>query len=459
MLHSGCLKTIGCCLLASQLFYVSQAAGEELRRRGLIGVTLRSEYDEEDGERGKSATTTGMFVVSVMPDSAAAQADLHAEDIIIKIGSDPTPNLDLGLKTLRKYFAGDRIALTILRGGEEQTVHVTLRPRPKEEWKGIDVRYGQAGAGDRRVRTLITKPTAPGKYPAILFIQGLSPRSIEFSFPVPDPLRNLVEAFTKAGFVLMRVDRLGTGDSDGLSVFDTTVQMDAVAFRSALARLKEYEFVDPDNVFVFAYSSGGAIAPLVAQGMDVEGVATYGTMARPWIIQAVEMMRRRWSFERLPTEEIAANSKKLESFLEQCFVEKKPPSEILETNPELVEFVERSKLVGDDSFVFGMSLRFGRGLLDLKIEDAWTKVDAPVLAIWGKSDFIASREDSELAVTAVNSTHPDSGTFLALPGICHFCCKASDQEESFLAGIGEFNPALVKTVTKWMKRQMKEDGS
>ena len=459
MLHRDCLKTIGCCLLASQLFYVSQAAGEELRRRGLIGVTLRAEYDEEDGERGKSATTTGMFVVSVMPDSAAAQADLHAEDIIIKIGSDPTPNLDLGLKTLRKYFAGDRIALTILRDGEEQTVHVTLRPRPKEKWEGIDVRYGQAGAGERRVRTVITKPTAPGKYPAILFIQSLSPRSIELALPVPRPLRHLVEAFTKAGFVFMRVDRLGTGDSDGLSVFDTTVRMDAVAFGSALAKLKEYEFVDPEKVFVFACSSGGAIAPIVAQGQEVEGVATYGTIARPWNIQAVEMMRRRWSFELLPEEEIAANTKKLQSFLEQCFVEKKSPSVILGADPELAEFVKRFRLVRDDSFAFDMSVHFGRELLDLKIEEAWTKVDAPVLAIWGKSDFIASREDSERVVAAVNRTHPGSGTFIALPGICHFCCKAEDQEESFLAGSGEFNPALVKTVTEWMKRQMKEDGS
>lgn len=456
MLHSSRFKTIGWCLLASQFAYVSQAAGEGLRRRGLIGVTLSSEYEVDD-DRGTQATTTGMHVVSVMPDSAAAQADLHPGDIVIKIGSESTPNLDAGLKALRKYFAGDRIDLTILRDGEEQTVHLTLRPRPREEWEGIDVRYDHAGTGERRVRTLITKPAAPGKYPAILFIQGLSPRSIELAFPVPGTLRNLVEAFTKAGFVFMRVDRLGTGDSDGLSVYDTTVQMDAVAFRSALARLKEYEFVDPENVFVFAYSSGGAIAPIVAQGMDVEGVAMYGTVTRPWILPAVEMMRRRWSFEDLSREEIAANTKKLESFLEQVFVEKKSPSAILGATVELAEFVERSKLVRGDSFVLDMSVRFGRQLLDLKTEDAWTKVDAPVLAIWGKSDFIASREDSELAVTTVNSMHRDNGTFIALPGICHFCCKAADQEESFLAGAGEFNPALVKTVTEWMKRQMKED--
>lgn len=459
MLQSHCLKTIGWCLLASQVSYVSHAAGDELRRRGLIGVSLRSEFDREDGERSKRATTTGMLVVSIMPGSAAAHAHLHAGDIIIKIGSDPTPDLATGLKTLRKYYAGDRIDLTLRRDGEEKTVHVTLRPRPRENWEGIDVHYGQAGVGERRVRTLITKPAAPGKYPAILFIQSLSPRTIEFSFPVPGPLRSLVEAFTKSGFVFMRVDRLGTGDSDGLSVFDTTVQMDTVAFRSALEKLKDYEFVDSENVFVFAYSRGGAIAPLVVQGQKVKGVATYGTVARPWPIQAVEMMRRRWSFEVLPEEEIAANAKKLESFLDQCFVKRKLPSVILEADAELAEFVERCKLLRDDSFAFDMPVHFGRELLDLQIEKAWTKVDAPLLAIWGTSDFIASREDSERVVGAVCRSNPGAGTFIALPGICHFCCKAEDQEESFLAGIGEFNPALVKTVTEWMSRQMNKDGS
>ena len=61
MLQSNCFKTIGWCLLASQLPYVSQAAGDELRRRGLIGVSLRPEYYEEDGELEAKANQRASF--------------------------------------------------------------------------------------------------------------------------------------------------------------------------------------------------------------------------------------------------------------------------------------------------------------------------------------------------------------------------------------------------------------
>lgn len=457
-MRSDHLQIIGCCLLVPQLAWLNKAAGEELRHRGLIGVTLRAEYAAY-GERGISAAGLGIHVVAVMPNSAAAEAKLQADDIIIKIGPDPTPNLDVGLKWLRKYFAGDKIELTILRKGKEKTVAVTLRARPKEKWDGFEVIYDQAGTNDQRVRTLITRPPAPGKYPAILFIQSLSPRSIELAFPMPYPLRGLVDGLTKEGFVFMRADRLGTGDSDGLSVRDTTVKMDIATFRGALAMLRTYEFVDPSKIFILAFSSGGAIAPIVARTHGVEGVITFGTMARPWIAQAVEMMRRRWTFELLPEDEIAANAGALRHFLRQCFVKRESLSEVFAENPDLADFVRKSNVVSDDMDVFGMSLSFGRQLMDLRIENEWAKVDAPVLAIWGQSDYIASRKDSELVVAAVNRAHAGSGTFVALPGTCHFCCEAEDQEESFLAGMGDFNPALVKTVADWIRQQIKNDDS
>lgn len=457
-MRSNHLQIIGCCLLVPQLAWLNKAAAEELRHRGLIGVTLRDEY-AKNGERGRSAGGSGIHVVAVMPNSAAAAANLQADDIIIKIGPDPTPNLDVGLKWLRKYFAGDEVELTIVRAGKEKTFTVTLRARPKEKWDGFEVIYDQAGTTDQRVRTLVTRPPAPGKYPAILFIQSLSPASIELAFPMPYPLRSVVDGFTKEGFVFMRADRLGTGDSDGLSVRDTTVKMDIATFRSALAKLRTYEFVDPRKVFILAFSSGGAIAPIVARKHGVKGVITFGTMARPWIVQAVEMMRRRWTFELLPEDEMVANTRALKNFLRQCFVKNKSLPEVFAEHPDLAEFVRKFNVVSDDRDVFGMSLSFGRQLMDLRIENEWAKVDAPVLAIWGKSDFIASRKDSQLVIEAVNRSHSGNGTFVALPGTCHSCCKAEDQEESFLAGAGDFNPVVVKTVADWIRQQIKNDDS
>lgn len=455
VIHRRLLAVIGLGLLCGNLVPLEEARAEPLKRRGLVGVAL-SPLTEEVGERRKSEEKRGMLIVSVMPDSAAVEAGLQDGDLIVKIGGKPVTDLQVGLQLLRKYRAGDTVKVTVLRKDQERTFDVTLRPRPKEKWDGIDVVYDEAGPEGRRVRTLITRPKAPGKHPAILFIQSLAPHSIEFAFPGPHHYRDLVESFTKAGFVFMRVDRPGTGDSDGKDPFITTVTMDIKAFRHALKKLKTYDFVDAENVFIFAYGTGGAIAPSVARAYPVSGVLTYGTTCRPWITQAVEMMQRRWRFELEPQDKIERDTVKLKTFLRECIARKQTPAEIFAQDEDLVSFVRNAQILQQDRFIFGMPYTFGQQLFDLKIENDWAKVDAPVLALWGASDYVAGRKDSECVAAAVNKAHPGNGAVVSVPKCCHMFSKAEDMEESFLAGLGEFNPAVVEIATNWIKGQQKK---
>lgn len=87
--------------------------------RPVLGISMQdaSSYDYR---------YTGVYVAEVSADSSASRAGLQSGDIITKIDGSDIKNTAALRYTLYKYKVGDTITLTILRGGQEQTVSVTL---------------------------------------------------------------------------------------------------------------------------------------------------------------------------------------------------------------------------------------------------------------------------------------------------------------------------------------------
>lgn len=94
----------------------------------MITPTLAEEL-ELDADQG-ALLRSGNNQSAVLPDSPAAEAGLQAGDIITAVNDVPI-NEDNGLvTTVSQFQVGQSIQLTILRGGEEQTVDVTLKAVP-----------------------------------------------------------------------------------------------------------------------------------------------------------------------------------------------------------------------------------------------------------------------------------------------------------------------------------------
>src|SRR5438270_686022 len=76
---------------------------------------------------------------------------------------------------------------------------------------------------------------------------------------------------TRAGFVTMRVERGGMGDSQGPPCMSPAVDLQAEVrgYVAGLKALKEYPFVDAKQVFIVGLSIGGVEAPLVAEQVPV----------------------------------------------------------------------------------------------------------------------------------------------------------------------------------------------
>jgi len=423
---------------------------DDLKRRGLIGVNL-APLTEEMRKQFHVSVEKGVVLTGIVPNSAAEKAQLKPGDIVVRLQGETVEGLPDFMKSLRKFGAGDTVKFTVVREGNEVTADVTLNARPLETSDDYDIVYESAGDPGKRVRLIVSKPKAAGKYPAVMLIQGLGPGSVETFGQGPNPVRSLVDELTKAGFVTVRAERVGVGDSEGIDVHENTIDTDVTSFRAALVKTSKLDFVDPNKVFVFAHSSGAAIAPLVGKDLPIKGIATFAAFARPWNEHSMEGSLRQWKLELKSEEEIKDLTATEKLFNDECFGQKKSPKDIVAAHPELKAFMD--EFIQNDTFIFGIHYKFMQELASLDVAGAWSKVKMPVLAIWGEADFNSSKADSELVASIVNKNAAGKGKFVALPQTDHGFNLAEDQEESFLAGRsgGTFNPAIADTLTKWFK--------
>ena len=77
--------------------------------------------------------TAGAYVVSVDEGGAAERAGIRAKDLIIEFGGQKISTITDLTRALRGYKAGDTTTVTLIRGGQELTLGVTLDEKPHDE--------------------------------------------------------------------------------------------------------------------------------------------------------------------------------------------------------------------------------------------------------------------------------------------------------------------------------------
>jgi putative serine protease PepD len=93
----------------------------------LLGVTLK-DGSVKDG----NATRSAAIVAEVSNGTPAATAGLRSDDAIIKVDDELVNGSESLVAQIRERNVGSRVSLTIMRGGKEQTVQVTLASRSSD---------------------------------------------------------------------------------------------------------------------------------------------------------------------------------------------------------------------------------------------------------------------------------------------------------------------------------------
>ncbi|HVJ29643.1 MAG TPA: alpha/beta fold hydrolase, partial [Gammaproteobacteria bacterium] len=141
--------------------------------------------------------------------------------------------------------------------------------------------YGHVALDDGvRLRTIVSTPTrATGRAPAVLLLQGGGCSSIDVPQAGSTGPSALIHAIAAQGFVTMRVDKPGAGDSEGPPCAEIGYREELAGYRAALRALEANPAVDPDRVFLLGLSLGGFFAPIIAQDAEIAGISVYGTIA------------------------------------------------------------------------------------------------------------------------------------------------------------------------------------
>ena len=241
---------------------------DTLPRRGWFGVAL-------------GPHESGVVVTSVVDGSPAAAGGIRPGDVIRAVDdrSVRTPN-DV-IAVVARHAGGDLATIDLVRDGRPHQQSVLLRSLPHESMSGVTFEYGSVALPDGdRLRTIVTVPDRRQKLlPAVMLLQGGGCGSVDTPMAAHLSQSGLTRTIAAQGYVTMRVEKSGVGDSQGPPCDLIGYSQELNGYRAALGALKRHTAVDPSQVYLLGISLGGVFAPVLAGESTVRGIVAYGTIA------------------------------------------------------------------------------------------------------------------------------------------------------------------------------------
>jgi serine protease Do/serine protease DegQ len=114
-------------------------------RRGLLGVTISS-VDEAAAEALGAEVESGALITEITPNSAAEQAGLKVEDIIVEVNNKKIHDNRELMNAIGLRTPGETIEIRYVRDGQVRTANATLGQRIAVSSEGADIHPGLAGA-------------------------------------------------------------------------------------------------------------------------------------------------------------------------------------------------------------------------------------------------------------------------------------------------------------------------
>lgn len=433
------------------------ATQDALPRRGALGIAFTPLNEELLKKHNLQPGTGGLLAQAPLPGFTAAKAGIQAGDIILKVNGKVVGAPTIGA-VARELPAGQLVTFGILRDGKPLDLKADMVEKPRDPGgPNYSVTYSHITSHDKRMRTIITNPKKPGKFPALFFIQGLSP--ISYDFPLETATGDVTSLdgpilfdFANNGFVTIRVEKPGVGDSEGgpYPTMDYTTELDI--YRQTLKQLKSLPSVDTGNIFIFGHSMGGAFGPMVAVESPVKGLAIYGAASRTWFEYIMDVVRYQQIVGGNTYEAVDEIARQGAQIMAQVFLENKSTEEVKKSHPKLAGMIDSYFPGGSFN---GKSLDFWRELAQTNFASYWAKVNAHVLSVKGESDFVVYEADHKLIADIVNRAKPGFGKFAICPSSDHLFHNFPTEEASNKNfSKGKYNPAFSQMMMAWVREVM-----
>ncbi len=391
--------------------------------------------------------SAGVTVSAVLAGSAAAAAGVSAGDVIVSVGGRPIANVAEFLRSVHVLHAGQDVSLRLARNGVLVTLPVTLGAPLDEHDDGVTTLYESVMVDDSIRRTLLTVPQEiGGRRPAVLLMGGIGCYSIDVASSAQDAYTHLAHDLTRSGFVTMRIEKSGVGDSQGPPCAAVDFDAEQRGYQAALDALMGDVHVDPAHVYLLGHSIGSVIAPRLALTNHVAGVIVAEAIGRDWPEYEIRNLRRQLELAGESPSLVDAALLEKAQCMQELLYEERPESDIESIMPSCATH----------NRIYPTSDAYVQQVAHLNIIAPWEGVAVPVLAVYGTADFETELADHERIVEAVNTAHSGAATLRVLPDMSHLLGRATLASAFSQGNAGEvYDSDLSTTVIRWLGQLVK----
>lgn len=250
----------------------------------------------------------------------------------------------------------------------------------------------------------LTRPKGNGPHPAVVLISGSGPQNRDSEISGHKPFWLIADYLTRAGYVVLRYDERGVGQSTGTyQVFDFEHFMEDAS--TALSYLQGLGYVDKDRIGLLGHSEGGYIAPLLAS--QRKGQVAFLLLLAPPVLPGidismsqVEALNRAMGMDEQSLEQLlamnrvlleAAKANDTPEGIQQAIEANLPAESLAQVKPQLPALSQQ--------------LLQQRGWLLLPDpQPVWVAAIAPTLVLFGSKDLqtvpLVNQPAAEAAIAA-----------------------------------------------------------
>jgi len=330
------------------------------------------------------------------------------------------------------------------------------RPRPQNPVKPYPYREEEVSyrnpAANIQLAGTITIPSRPGRFPAVLLMQGSGPHDRDETIFGHKPFLVLADYLTRKGIVVLRSDKRGVGKSGG-DYSKAVIQDFAADAAAGVAYLETRPEVDPREIGLIGHSEGGVEAPLAAaHNPHVRFVVLMAGMGVPGDQLLPEQLRLIEQSNGARADQIDTDVAIERELL--ATVERDRDDAVLEK--EL-----RAQLSGKvsgqqmDAQIKLASSPWFRSLLQYDPAETLAKVTCPVLALNGDKDLqVPSQQNLPRIRKALAAGGNNNYEIDELPGLNHLFQTAKTGAVSEYGEIEEtMSPVAMEKVASWIFEQ------
>lgn len=386
---------------------VAGAHGQEpdLPRRADLGAVIRPPSAAQPAR-----------VVRVSDSSSLYISGLRAGDEVLALNGQAfadAVDFDRRIAALR---GNEDVRLQVRRAAETSEVRARLAPMDRERLERTEIVYTHiSNSRGQRQRAIITRPAGTRQpKPSILFVPWLSCDSVESPNGASPGIDELLQRLaTESGWVLLRVDKPGVGDSEGVCA-DTDLDTEIDGSRAALAWLRSHPWVDESTIVVMGHSFSGAFLPLIAGSTPVAGYIVLNSWVRTWMERLLEFERLQAEASGMSPADVSERQRQLVEFYTLFLEQEKTPRQVIAERPALAA-------VWNDApeHQYGRSARFHHQLQRVNAARGWSTVAVPTLAMWSGADLVMHRIDHERLAAMVNRNRPGAAELVVVPRADH----------------------------------------